>query len=185
MHRRYDALYKEHQALLALVKDMPRTRMDMGPDESMHEAGTQEGMVCDADNEFEWSQASTACATFSCRSPPYGAVTPVPALGRSFSTSPSSSTAAEVCTPDETPSMPVRVIDEDYDEGYDGRAFRLQQVRANVACQLGLRQGMSMEETLDRLTDALSKQWNIQDDTRPSNIVFPPLEMPSLPVFEL
>ena len=64
-------------------------------------------------------------------------------------------------TPQDTPSLPQRVIDEDYDEDYT--MYRQRLAREHVDKVYGLNDNMDAEEAIDRISDQLSERWTISD----------------------
>ncbi|EJD08169.1 uncharacterized protein FOMMEDRAFT_131084 [Fomitiporia mediterranea MF3/22] len=171
LRRDYSSLQQRYDILLSMMKEL---RSKNKNETSQSQATIGEYMNCDGEEEFDRSCESNS---------------PTSKTDGSFSTPSTSST--QLCTPAETPAMPVRVIDEDYDEGYDHRAVRAQLVRRDVSIALGLKPGMSLDETVDRLTESLATQWNIvEDEAKLSSTsdkpiyVFPPFPLPTIPVFE-
>lgn len=56
---------------------------------------------------------------------------------------------------------PVRVIDEDYDEGVDYASIRRYLVRNELASRYGISDGMSADETLDKIVQHIPERWSI------------------------
>lgn len=74
-------------------------------------------------------------------------------------------------TPTDTPALPQRVIDEDYDEGMN--LYHLSVARERVRQVYGIQDSMDADETLDQITNRLSERWKIEDEpesaTQPGN----------------
>ncbi|KAI5122329.1 hypothetical protein M0805_002496 [Coniferiporia weirii] len=175
------------QILLAMVKKTPAAK-SAKKETLLLEVEVHDEMCCDADDEYD--PLSATSASFSSR---LSASVSAPVL--SFTPSPSSSlssasTEGELRTPADTPCIPVREIDEDYDEGYNPHAARLANIRADVSHKYGLTPDMGIEETIDQIAEALTVRWGINDDedapvqpAPPSDLVFPPLVVPTMPKF--
>ena len=96
---------------------------------------------------------------------------------------------ADITSP---PKLPVRIIDEDYDEGIDQTILHRLSVRHELSSGYGISERMGMEETLERIIENLPKRFSISGrrgsltggslgSTASASFNFPPLQMPSLP----
>ncbi|KAL5512588.1 hypothetical protein ACEPAG_3241 [Sanghuangporus baumii] len=161
LRHKYDALNLKYKKLLRFMSDVKTQLASTG----IH---IDDEMMFDADDEYELSQPS-AGHSISTESFISGPSTPDMAMSSHSTPSTSyllSPVIAEPGTPDACPVLPVRRIDEDYDEGYDGHV------------------DAPMEETVDRLAEATSKKLRITEDDNNSDIAFPEISLPSFPRFE-
>ncbi|KAH8101036.1 hypothetical protein DFH11DRAFT_1669314 [Phellopilus nigrolimitatus] len=185
--RKYDALECENRKLEKELRHMKSKYQIIGQmyttarSASKQNEGGPRGaslcdeMICDADIECE-----LPCTSASCTQAPISAST--------SSRSSSAASFSNTRTSATTPGMPVREIDEDYDEGYNASALRL----AAINDQLIMTSGMSaFDMEIERVAEQLHKRFNLNDDGNdvsahndlPSAAAFPSLNMPSMPKF--
>lgn len=112
---------------------------------------------------------------------------------------PSTSTSGESAVLASPPKPPVRVIDEDYDEGVDHTRIRRHLARAELSSRYGIREGMDVEETLDKLVQGMPKRWSISGSnartgsaasgapglTRSASLNVLPVQMTTLHAFQM
>ncbi|KAH8110573.1 hypothetical protein DFH11DRAFT_1620521 [Phellopilus nigrolimitatus] len=187
--RKYDALEGENRELQKELRHMKSKYQIMhqmyataksaskqnGSDSRRASSGDE--MICDADDERVVPSAAVPCSQAA-----------ISTSVLSLSSSSSATSASDSRTPATTPGMPVREIDEDYDEGYNASALRL----AAINDQLIMTSGMSaFDMEIERVAEQLHKRFNLNDDGNdvsahnnlPSAAAFPSLNMPSMPKF--
>ncbi|THH05473.1 hypothetical protein EW145_g4778 [Phellinidium pouzarii] len=183
---------KKYEIVLAMMrKATAKNRSSVSKANLDSKVEVQDAMQCDADDERE----SLPITPSTNPSRPQVSSKDTVTIS-SFSPSPSASSASsdeELCTPTTTPNMPMREIDDNYDEGYDLSAACLAKTRAEVSLKYGFNKNMNLEETIDQMAEALAVHWKLKDDedtptvlaSPQTNVVFPQLVVPSIPQFQI
>ncbi|KAL5504754.1 hypothetical protein ACEPAH_7417 [Sanghuangporus vaninii] len=169
LRHKHDTLNLKYKKLLHFMSDVKKQLASSG----IH---IDDEMMFDADDEYELSQPSVG---HSISMEAFVSGPSTPDMGMSSHSTPSTSyllspVVAEPGTPDACSVLPIRRIDEDYDEGYDGHAARTEQNHFDAP----------MEETVDRLADATLKKLRITEVSNTSDVAFPEISLPSFPRFE-
>ncbi|KAH8107414.1 hypothetical protein DFH11DRAFT_1637248 [Phellopilus nigrolimitatus] len=184
--RKYDALEGENRKLKKELGHMKSKYQIIGKmyasaksamkqnEGSSHGTSLGNVMICDADDERELPSAAASYTQASVLT--------------SASSLSSASSSSNFRTPSTTPGMPVREIDEDYDEGYDSAALRLAAINDHIIMTSGMN---DFDMEIERVAEQLHKRFNLNDnknDVPARNDVsqapaFPSLDMPSMPKF--